>query len=93
MLICKRLFIFKYLYPHDNVCCVAEFAKVCEQSTDFHFPSLEQQFERIEADISTANEWTAQRKLSEEGDKISVRSGGSSSSEVTSDINGYLINC
>ncbi|KAI0225809.1 hypothetical protein LSAT2_023442 [Lamellibrachia satsuma] len=58
-----------------------EFAKVCEQSTDFHFPSLEQQFERIEADVLTANEWRAQQKLSEEGDRISVRSSGSSSSE------------
>ena len=61
---------------------LTEFAKVCEQSTDFHFASLEQQFERIETDVIAAQEWQAQQKLSEEGDRISVRSGGSSSSEV-----------
>ena len=62
--------------------CYVDFAQVCQQSTDFHFPDLEQQFERIEKDVIRANEYRAHQKLSEDGDKISVKSSGSSSSEV-----------
>lgn len=58
-----------------------EFAKVCSMSTDFHFPDLEQQFERIELDVVKANEWRAAQRLADEGDRISIKSSGSSSSE------------
>lgn len=51
-------------------------------STDFHFPDLEQQFERIELDVVKANEWRAAQRLADEGDRISIKSSGSSSSEV-----------
>ena len=57
---------------------------MCQESTDFHFPDLEQQFERIEQEVVKANEWRQQQKLASEesGDQISVKSSGSSSSEV-----------
>ena len=51
-------------------------------STDFHFPDLEQQFERIEQDVVKANEWRTAQKQTDEGDRISLKSTGSSSSEV-----------
>ena len=54
-----------------------DFAKVCEQSTDFHFPNLEQQFEVIEEAVLEANEWRQQKRLTEDVDKISVKSTGS----------------
>ncbi len=61
----------------------SDLAAVCQQSTDFHFADLEQQFERIEQDVMKANEWQASLKVSEEGaDRISVKSSSSSSSEV-----------
>lgn len=56
-----------------------EFAKVCERSTDFHFPNLEQQFVKIEEQLKWANE--SGRKLSDDSDKISVHSAGSVSSD------------
>ncbi len=63
---------------------------MCQESTDFHFPDLEKQFERIEAELAHAHEWrTLQQRLAaaaaaeEEGaDRVSVKSSGSSSSEV-----------
>ena len=64
-------------------------------STDFHFPDLEQQFERIELDVIKANEWRAMQKQADEGDRISLKSSGSSSSEVCTDtfqIIGTFIN-
>ena len=67
----------------DLHCIFAEFASVCQQSTDFHFPDLEQQFEKIEFDVMKANEWRTLQKLSEEGDQISVKSSSSGSSEVS----------
>ena len=33
-----------------------EFASVCEQSTDFHFPSLEQQLENIRSELQTRSD-------------------------------------
>jgi hypothetical protein len=33
-----------------------EFASVCERSTDFHFPSLEQQLSNIEDCLQQANQ-------------------------------------
>ncbi|XP_064618656.1 protein C12orf4 homolog [Lineus longissimus] len=62
-----------------------EFAKVCEQSSDFHFPDLEQQFQRIEQNVIKGNEWRTQQKLLEEGDKISIKSSGSSGSQPRED--------
>ena len=61
-----------------------DFARVCEQSTDFHFPDLEQQFTRIEVDVLKGSEWRLQQKQAAEaeGDRISLKSSGSSSSEV-----------
>lgn len=59
-----------------------EFAKVCELSTDFHFPNLEQQFMNIEQQLKSVTE--AQRKhVTEDGDKVSMKSSGSSSSGET----------
>ncbi|KAJ8319300.1 hypothetical protein KUTeg_004391 [Tegillarca granosa] len=58
-----------------------EFARVCEQSSDFHFPDLEQQFAKVEEEHVFANEFRSQKKLLEESDKISIKSSSSSSSE------------
>ena len=62
----------------------SDFAKVCEQSTDFHFPTLEQQFESIEQAVIEGNEARAQKKMAAEGttegDKISIKSVGSAGS-------------
>lgn len=56
-----------------------EFAKVCEQSTDFHFPSLKQQFEQIEQSILEGKDWRLRKKASnaEDGDRISIKSSAS----------------
>ncbi|KAJ8318217.1 hypothetical protein KUTeg_003308 [Tegillarca granosa] len=59
-----------------------EFARVCEQSSDFHFPDLEQQFAKVEEELVFANEFRSQKKLLEESDKISIKSSSSSSSET-----------
>ncbi|XP_053380713.1 protein C12orf4 homolog [Mercenaria mercenaria] len=55
-----------------------EFAKVCERSTDFHFPNLEKQFTKIEEELKHAGE--TRKKSVEDGDKVSLKSSGSSSS-------------
>lgn len=57
-----------------------EFAKVCERSTDFHFPNLEQQLAKIETQLKHAAEKRHHHKFTEEGDKISLKSSSSSSS-------------
>lgn len=64
---------------------VSKFAKVCEQSTDFHFANLEQQLEKIEQCVLEAKDWKAKKKAAaanEESDRISLKSSGSASSEV-----------
>lgn len=58
-----------------------DFSKVCEQSTDFHFPDLEQQFAIIEQELALANEHRQQHKHSEDADKVSLKSSSSTSSE------------
>ena len=80
-----RLVLFMYfnnLVIHCMCLFVSDFAQVCQQSTDFHFPDLEQQFANIEGDVVKANEWRTQKRLSEDGDRISVKSSSSSSSDV-----------
>jgi len=60
-----------------------EFAKVCEQSTDFHFPNLEQQLEQIEQSVLEAKDWRLRKKtlnLDGDGDRISIKSYGSAAS-------------
>lgn len=64
-----------------------DFSKVCEQSTDFHFPDLEQQFAIIEQELALANEHRHQHKHSEDADKVSLKSSSSTSSE---EKNKYL---
>ena len=70
-------------YEKSLSCIISAFARVCEQSTDFHFPDLDQQFLIIEHELSLANEHRVQRKQAEEGDKISIKSSGSSGSNDT----------
>lgn len=72
-------------YVHDkkdNSNFWTDFSKVCEQSTDFHFPDLEQQFAIIEQELALANEHRHQHKHSEDADKVSLKSSSSTSSEV-----------
>jgi len=66
-----------------------DFAKVCQQSTEFHMPSLEQQFERMDQSIADAAVWRAKKKASssEEADRMSIKSSGSSISfDVSTDV-------
>ncbi|XP_074648788.1 FERRY endosomal RAB5 effector complex subunit 3-like [Tubulanus polymorphus] len=57
-----------------------EFAKVCEQSTDFHLPNLEQQFQSIEQNVVKGNEWRVLHKVNEDGDRVSLKSTSSEGS-------------
>ncbi|CAH1795039.1 unnamed protein product [Owenia fusiformis] len=66
-----------------------EFAKLCQQSTEFHFPDLEKQFQAIEENIIAGNEWR-QNKI-EEPDQVSIKSGGSNSSGEKDDKLNRLI--
>lgn len=59
----------------------SEFAKVCERSTDFHFPNLEEQFTKIEEQLKLAAD--TRKKATEDGDKVSLKSSGSNSSADT----------
>jgi hypothetical protein len=61
-----------------------EFAKVCEQSTDFHFPNLEEQFETVGRCLVEAKDWRM-RKKDVESDKISAKSSTSSASDDRDD--------
>lgn len=67
-----------------------EFARVCERSTDFHFPNLEQQLTKIEEELKQAAGKRHAQKLTEEGDKISVKSSSSSSSGDTQEKTARL---
>lgn len=52
--------------------CFKEFAFVCERSTDFHFPSLEQQLSSIEDCVQQANK--TRSAVSGNGDSQSIAS-------------------
>lgn len=54
----------------------SDFGKVCEQSTDFHFPTLEQQFETIEVSVQQGIEDRAKQKHGD-SDSGSVKSSAS----------------
>lgn len=60
----------------------AEFAAVCEQSTDFHFPDLAQQLSAVETALTQASAVRAsrQQQQQQETDSSSVHSSGSNSS-------------
>lgn len=60
----------------------AEFAAVCEQSTDFHFPDLAQQLSAVETALTQASTVRAsrQQQQQQETDSSSVHSSGSNSS-------------
>jgi len=63
----------------------AEFARACEQSTDFHFASVEQQFEMIGDCLVNARDWRLRRKPAAASDvdldKMSAVSSASSTSD------------
>lgn len=66
---------------------LSEFAHICESSTDFHFPTLERQYELIEQQLPKATEIRAQKRLAsgDDGDQASLHSsssGGSSEDKV-----------
>ena len=61
---------------------ISEFAKVCELSTDFHFPNLDQQFMTIEEQLQGVTD-TQRKIVTDDGDKLSTKSSGSSSSGET----------
>ncbi|KAK7113652.1 FERRY endosomal RAB5 effector complex subunit 3-like [Littorina saxatilis] len=59
-----------------------DFAGVCEQSTDFHFPDVGRQLLAVEQAFAAANAVRQARQLQnvQEGDSVSVHSNGSGSS-------------
>ncbi|KAL4240488.1 hypothetical protein ACF0H5_001279 [Mactra antiquata] len=67
-----------------------EFAKVCERSTDFHFPNLDQQFAKIEEELKQAAD--TRKRNTEEVERASLKSSGSTNSNdnQTQDSNGKL---
>ncbi|GAB1597282.1 protein C12orf4 homolog [Argonauta hians] len=56
-----------------------EFARVCDQATDFHFLDLEQQFSLIECQINCANDWSVLRKSSDPDSAESTSFGSNNS--------------
>jgi len=63
-----------------------EFARACEQSTDFHFSSLEHQFEMIGECLTNARDSRLRSKAAAaaedvESDKMSAKSSASSTSD------------
>ncbi|GFS13853.1 protein C12orf4 homolog [Elysia marginata] len=61
------------------------FANLCEHSTDFHFPPLNQQFEYVEQQLPEAAQIRAMRKIQagedgDAGDALSLHSSNSSTS-------------
>ena len=56
---------------------------MCQQSTDFHFADLSQQFEQIEENVLSLSESTSHHSADELTDCVSLRSGGSLSSDVS----------
>lgn len=66
----------------ENWSVIADFAAVCEQSTDFHFPDLGRQLLATEQAFAQANAVRAARQQQhhQEGDSVSVHSSGSGSS-------------
>ena len=61
------------------------FANLCEHSTDFHFPPLNQQFEYVEQQLPQAAQIRAIRKIQagedcDAGDALSLHSSSSSNS-------------
>ncbi|KAH3860533.1 hypothetical protein DPMN_023434 [Dreissena polymorpha] len=54
-----------------------EFSKVCERSTDFHFPNLNQQFAQIQEQLQKAGPLRKGQGSGEEADRASVKSGAS----------------
>jgi hypothetical protein len=65
---------------------IVDFSKVCEQSTDFHFANLEQQFESIGKCLVEAKDWRTKKKATSdsESDKMSTKSATSSTSDDVS---------
>ena len=63
----------------------ADFARACEQSTDFHFASIEQQFETIADCLTAARDWrhtvAAAASSDVESDKMSAKSSASNTSD------------
>ncbi|XP_041363470.1 protein C12orf4 homolog [Gigantopelta aegis] len=63
--------------PNSYTGIKRDFAKVCEQSTDFHFPDLDDQFAVIQQELITANEMRGRRSLEQDADEVSIKSTGS----------------
>uniref|UniRef100_A0A0B7AMF5 Uncharacterized protein n=1 Tax=Arion vulgaris TaxID=1028688 RepID=A0A0B7AMF5_9EUPU len=59
-----------------------KFAHICESSTDFHFPTLQRQYEVIEQQLPKAADIRSQKRLAsgDEGDQVSLHSSSSGSS-------------
>lgn len=74
---------FCLVYEIGNCICVIfflEFATVCAQSTDFHFPELAEQLSQVEVEVVRHNEEKPRAGHAGPGDTGSVTSGSSDSS-------------
>ncbi|GFO41789.1 protein c12orf4 homolog [Plakobranchus ocellatus] len=74
------------------------FANLCEHSTDFHFPPLNQQFEYVEQQLPQAAVVRAHRRLQagedcDAGDALSLHSSTSSSSSEDKDKGDKKLHC
>lgn len=69
---------------YDNL--IVDFATVCNQSTDFHFPELSEQLTAVESSLTKHHDWRSDNTLP--GSAVlhaecsSIKSSGSSESEV-----------
>jgi len=79
-------------------CCrlsYVDFARACEQSTDFHFASLEHQFEMINECLINARDVRLRSKPATasdaESDKLSAMSSTSSASDDVRTLNCFTV--
>lgn len=69
-----------------------DFAEVCSQSTDFHFPELADQLTLIEQNIAEHSELKARPSLSN-SDSGSIKSGSSADSQVPHQFSDCISKC
>ncbi|XP_052781780.1 protein C12orf4 homolog isoform X2 [Mya arenaria] len=67
-----------------------EFARVCEWSTDFHFPNLHQQLAGMKSELQGVGK-RGRSNTSDDGDRASLKSGSSGGETGTQEKKGRLV--
>ncbi len=67
-----------FFNDHSYIFQSKEFASVCERSTDFHFPSFEQQLSNIEDCLQQANQARSTASMSLDSNSITSRQSDTS---------------